>query len=176
MKLIVGLGNPGKEYENTRHNVGFKVIDSFANNNGFPDFVKKDKFKAWLSEKGSGSDKIILLKPETFMNLSGESVRLVANFYGIDPKDILIIHDELDFDFGRVELKSGGEGKSTHNGIRSVVENLKSPDFSRLRIGIKNDLLSNMDAADFVLSRWNSEESQSLDATIQQALIKINLW
>ncbi len=134
-KLIVGLGNPGKEYSKTRHNVGFIAIEEYATANDFPKFNNKEKFRGEVSEKGAGDKKQTLIMPDTFMNLSGQSVLLLSEFYKLAPEEILIIHDELDFEFGRVELKVGGEGKSSHRGVRSISESLRSNDFHRLRVG-----------------------------------------
>jgi PTH1 family peptidyl-tRNA hydrolase len=172
-KLIVGLGNPGKEYAQTRHNVGFLAIEEYAKKNDFPAFKNKEKFRGDISEQGSGEQKQIIIMPDTFMNLSGQSVLLLSEFYKIVPEEILIIHDELDFEFGRVEMKVGGEGKSSHRGIRSISESLRSNDFHRLRIGIGGKDLDVFDASDYVLAKWNKEETEKLPKLIRQVIKQI---
>ncbi len=170
IKLIVGLGNVGKKYHGTRHNIGFDILEEYAHQNGFPEFKENKKFFGELSEKFIAGKKVILLKPSTMMNLSGKSVRTVADFYKIPPQSILIIHDELDLNYGTVKLKEGGAGKSTHNGLRDISKQLATNDFSRLRIGIKNDLLEKMDATDFVLGKFSRDEQANLPKIITEAL------
>lgn len=133
MKLIVGLGNPGKKYEKNRHNIGFMAIDRFADEENFPAF--KSKFQGEISEKNIDGQKIILLKPQTFMNESGQSVQLASKFYKILPEDIIVFHDELDLEPGKVRTKLGG-GNAGHNGLRSIQACLGTPDFHRIRLGI----------------------------------------
>lgn len=169
-KLIVGLGNIGDKYRGTRHNIGFEIIEEYAKQNGFPDFKENKKFLGAYSDKFVNGKKIILIKPSTLMNLSGKSVRAVAEFYNIPTKDITIIHDELDLDFGNVKLKDGGEGKSSHNGLKDLSRQLRSNDFTRIRFGIKNSLLEKMDAKDFVLGKFNKEEQSKIKDLIKEAL------
>ncbi len=169
--LIVGLGNVGKEFEGTRHNSGFMAVDAYAKENGFPAWQEKAKFKALLSEDFVAGQKVVLAKPTTLYNLSGESVRALKDFYKLSNKDIIVIHDELDLPFGTVKEKQGG-GSAGSNGLKSIISHI-GEDFKRIRIGIKNDLLEKMDAADFVLSKFSSTEKKQLDQIIKTALEKI---
>ena len=132
MLLVAGLGNPGREYARNRHNAGYLVVDELARrHNG----SWKSKFSGQLAEIKVGDEKLVLLKPETFMNDSGRSVGAAAAFFKIEPEDVLIVHDEGDFDLGRIEVKRGG-GLAGHNGLRSIAQHLKTQDFARLRIGV----------------------------------------
>ena len=155
MKLIVGLGNPGKEFANTRHNIGFMVIDHFTNNNSW-----KEKWNALYQELKINNEKVLLIKPLTYMNLSGKSVIEFVNFYKINLEDILIIQDDLDLEVGYYRLKinssSGG-----HNGIKSIIEKLNSNAFARLKIGISNN--KNIDTKDYVLGKFSKEELKMFD-------------
>lgn len=149
MKLIVGLGNPGKEYENTRHNIGYMVIDHFTNDE---DWKKFDALYKMVSVEG---EKVLLLKPLTFMNLSGNSVVQAVKYYDIDLKDVLVIHDDMDLDISKYKLKinssSGG-----HNGIKSIISALHSEGFSRLKIGISHN--RNIDTINYVLGKFSKED------------------
>src|SRR5689334_6786030 len=131
MKLIVGLGNPGKEYAGTRHNIGFRILDALAES----PFKDESKFKSEISEMRVGSEKVILAKPTTFMNNSGEAVQALKSFYKLEDGDILVIQDEMDYMPG-VFAFSFGNGPAGHNGIASIQEMLATRDFARLRIGI----------------------------------------
>ncbi len=155
MKLIVGLGNPEKKYDNTRHNIGFMVLDNYL---GKVDY--KSKFNGLYYEKNINNEKVIFLKPQTYMNNSGLSVFEFVNFYKISFKDILIIHDDLDLDVGMIKFKfnssSGG-----HNGIKSIINCLGCQEFSRLKIGINNEYKK--DTIDFVLSKFSKKDIEKLD-------------
>lgn len=170
--LIVGLGNIGKKYDGTRHNIGFAALDALREARGMPDWQEKPKFKSHVSESFIGGKKVILAKPTTYMNDSGQAVRALKDFYNIPEKDITVIHDELDLPFGEVRQKSGG-GSAGNNGIKSLISHIGA-DFTRIRIGIKNDLLENMDPADFVLAKFSAAEEKQLGDIIQTALTKIN--
>lgn len=170
-KLIVGLGNIGKEYEGTRHNSGFMVLSSYAKQNGFPDWQEKAKFKAYIAEDFVGGKKVILARPTTLYNLSGEAVRALKDFYKLSNKDITIVHDELDLPFGTVKEKIGG-GSAGSNGLKSIISHIGA-DFKRVRIGIKNEQLEKMDSADFVLAKFSSTEKKQLDEIIEAAKSKI---
>jgi PTH1 family peptidyl-tRNA hydrolase len=170
IKLIVGVGNIGDKYKGTRHNIAFEVLDEYAKQNNFPKFKEEKKFFGLISQKIEAGQKVILLKPTTLMNLSGKSVQALANFYNLKPEAITIIHDELDLDFGTIKLKQGGEGKSTHNGLKDVSAKLNSNNYSRVRFGIKNELLQKMDAADFVLGKFNKAEQAKLKKLIQESV------
>lgn len=170
-RLIVGLGNIGKEYEGTRHNIGFSVIDAYQKEQGFPDWQEKPKFKAYVSEDFVAGKKVILAKPTTYMNLSGEAVRALKDFYKLQNSDITVIHDELDLPFGVIKTKQSG-GSAGNNGLKSLIAHI-GQDFLRIRVGIKNDLLAKMDAADFVLAKFSASEKKQLDKIIKAAVDKL---
>lgn len=133
MWMVVGLGNPGAEYTRNRHNIGFMADDAIAARWDFPDF--RTKFRGLVAEGPLGGEKTLLLKPQTFMNLSGESVAEAARFYKIDPTHIVVFHDELDLPPGKVRVKTGG-GNAGHNGLKSIDAHLGTPDYIRVRLGI----------------------------------------
>lgn len=133
MKLIVGLGNPGDKYDGNRHNIGFKIVDSILKDNDFPAY--KAKFQGLVSEGRIGNDKVLLLKPQTYMNESGVSVAAARKFYKIEAADIITFHDELDLVAGKMRVKFGG-GNAGHNGLRSMQARLGTADFWRVRLGI----------------------------------------
>ncbi|MEL6102199.1 MAG: aminoacyl-tRNA hydrolase [Pseudomonadota bacterium] len=132
MKLIVGLGNPGPKYARHRHNIGFMVLDRIAADHGFPTW--KSKHQGSVSEGRFGSDRAILLKPETYMNKSGDSVGAAMRFYKLEPQDVIVFHDEIDLSPGKVRVKDGG-GHAGHNGLRSVHAHI-GPDYQRVRLGV----------------------------------------
>ena len=158
MKLIVGLGNPGREYKKTRHNVGFNLLDSIAKNNGYS-FKKDKKFNCEISEAIIDEEKIIMIKPLSFMNLSGTVVNKVRTFYDIDIDDILVIQDDLDMEFGKIRIvydsSSGG-----HNGIKNINECLGSQKYTRLKIGISNN--KEIDTKDYVLGKFSKDNINDL--------------
>lgn len=133
MWILVGLGNPGKEYQDNRHNIGFMVIDEIAREYGFPAF--RAKFEGEITEGRIGDEKVVLVKPQTFMNLSGECVQKIARFYKVTPNRIIAIHDELDLVAGKMRVKKGG-GAAGHNGLKSMDQHLNSQDYWRVRMGI----------------------------------------
>src|SRR3989344_8563174 len=137
MKLIIGLGNPGPQYFNTRHNFGWLALNYLQDSlPGFSIWETSDKFKALISEGQIGNEKIILVKPQTFMNNSGQTVKLLADFYKIDPSDILILHDDLDLTLGQIRV-SQNISAGGHKGVASIIEKLGTKNFARLRLGIK---------------------------------------
>lgn len=154
MKLIVGLGNPGKEYDNTRHNVGFMLIDKYLG-----DVKYKDKFNGLFYEM-NGKEKVIFVKPQTYMNNSGECVSKFVKYYDVKMEDILVIQDDLDIDIGKYKFKinssSGG-----HNGIKSIISHLGNNGFFRLKIGISN--FRKNDVIDFVLGKFSKEEIKNIN-------------
>lgn len=158
-KLIVGLGNIGKEYSLTRHNTGFICLDYLVSEQGETWKEKKD-LKCYVAEIRLGEKRVLCIKPTTLMNLSGNSVQAVKQFYKITNKDILIVHDELDMPYGSLRLRMGGSSAG-HNGIKSVSTAI-GEDYARLRIGIQNAHTSKMDAADFVLKQFSHEEQEHL--------------
>ena len=155
MKLIVGLGNPGENYKLTRHNIGFIFIDEYLKNNGVGVRDYKKKFKGEIVELNKNGEKVIFLKPLTFMNLSGESIREAVKFYKLDPKtDLFVIYDDMDLELGRIKLKANGRSGG-HNGIKSIISNLGA-EFIRIKCGIGRS--SNKDVVDYVLGKFTSEE------------------
>src|SRR3989454_11081770 len=150
--LVVGLGNPGREYAGHRHNVGWMVVEELARRHGAS---WKGKFSGQLAEIRIDGHRVALLKPETFMNESGRSVGAAARFYKLQPDAILVVHDEGDFDLGRLQARKGG-GLAGHNGLRSVAQHLKTPDFLRLRIGVgRPERGDPRPVADYVLSDFD---------------------
>ena len=160
-KLIVGLGNPGSKYQWTRHNAGFMVLDRFSKDAGIA--VTRKNFSGLYGEGTYHGERLLLLKPQTFMNLSGRSVAAALNFHKVDIQDLIVIHDDLDIPFGRVKLKEEG-GHAGHNGLRSLLQELGSGRFVRLRIGIGRPLHD--EAADYVLSSFSSDELVNLPRII----------
>ena len=164
MKLIVGLGNPGKEYAGTRHNCVFMVIDRLASKLNVD--VDQNKFKGLYAKVKYHGEDIILLKPQTYMNLSGESVNAVMNFFKIDKEDLLVIYDDLDMPVGKLRLRKTGSAGG-HNGIKNIIAHLNSQDFKRIRVGI--DRHKYMNVADYVLSRFSKVESEAIEQGIENA-------
>jgi len=159
IKLIVGLGNPGRQYEKTRHNAGFLFLDKLlAESSGV--WALESRFQGLFAECGVGGGRVMLLKPDTFMNRSGQSVGKVARYYKLLPEEILVVHDELDFDVGVVRLKKDG-GHAGHNGLRDIIAHLGSKEFYRLRIGIGRPAAGKV-VADYVLSMPSKSELQLL--------------
>jgi len=159
MKLVVGLGNPEERYKDTRHDVGFRVVTRYGEAHDLT-FQQKDKFKADIAELSVAGEKVILAKPTTYYNLSGEAARAITDFYKIAPEDVFIVHDELALPFGTIRTRHGGSDAG-NNGVKSITEHL-GPDTARLRIGVYNDLRDQIDDADFVLSRFTAGESEKL--------------
>lgn len=158
MKLIVGLGNPGNEYENTRHNIGFQTIDKYANKLGIS--ITKSKFNGLYAETLIEGEKVILLKPQSFINLSGEVIRKFVDFYKISINDILIINDDLDLVVGTYKIKKKGSSGG-HNGLKNIELHLSTQEYKRIKIGISNN--KNMDTKDYVLGKLSKEENKKLD-------------
>lgn len=167
MKLVVGLGNPGKQYSGQRHNVGFMVVDELARRWSADPF--REKFKAELSRARRDSDEVILLKPQTYMNLSGESVQKALAFYKLGLSDLVVIHDELDLPFGTFKLKLGG-GLAGHNGLKSIVQHAGGPDFVRVRVGVGRPPQK---GADHVLSDFSKQECSELPAVLESASVAV---
>lgn len=167
MKLIIGLGNPGQQYERTRHNVGFRVVDRLAEKWGLK--WNERRGKAVLATGSVGTEKIILAKPLTFMNLSGESVGELARWYKVSPEDILIIYDELDLPTGKVRMRATGSAAG-HNGMRDIIAKLHTSDFPRLRVGIGQPKHSSMKGRDHVLSAANGDEGILLASGEERAV------
>ena len=171
--LIVGLGNPGPRYEATRHNVGQMVIDELADRRG--ETLRAHKAGARVAETWlrPGADKLILAKPNSFMNVSGGPVSSLAKFYGIDSERVVVVHDELDIPFDTIKLKSGG-GHGGHNGVRDVAKALGTPEFPRVRVGIGRPP-GRQDPADWVLDPFGSLERQNLPNLLADAADAVEL-
>lgn len=165
MYVIVGLGNPGKQYEHTRHNVGFDVIDILAEEYGIS--VTKIKHKALIGEGRVGTEKVLLVKPQTYMNLSGETLIDIYNYYKVDPENIVVIYDDIDLDVGKIRIRKKGSA-GTHNGMRSIIKCLGLSDFPRIRVGVSRPR-PGQDLADFVLSRFRKEEADDLQVGLEKS-------
>jgi PTH1 family peptidyl-tRNA hydrolase len=164
IRLVVGLGNPGKEYERTRHNAGFWLVERFAQSKGVA--LRKDpKFKALVAKTPEG---VWLLLPQSFMNLSGQPVQMLAGFFKIKPEEVLVVHDELDFAPGTARLKQGG-GIAGHNGLKDISQRLASHDYWRLRLGVGKPP-AGREGADYVLEKPTAEERSAIDAAIAKSL------
>ncbi|WP_313757791.1 aminoacyl-tRNA hydrolase [Tissierella sp.] len=162
MFIVVGLGNPGKEYTNTRHNIGFDTIDLLASRNDIK--INKIKFKSIYGEGIIGNEKVLLVKPQTYMNNSGITVRDIYNFYKVPIENIIVIVDDIDIDFAAVRVKRKGSAGS-HNGLKSIIYLLQKDDFPRVKIGIGKKHES-QDLANFVLSRFSKEEREVIEGSI----------
>jgi PTH1 family peptidyl-tRNA hydrolase len=175
MHLVVGLGNPGKKYEKTRHNVGFMVVERLGRSHGLPDF--KDKFSGvWTRGElviGGARHPVALLEPQTFMNLSGDSVQPAAAFLKVEPAHVIVVHDELDLAWRDVRLKMGG-GHAGHNGLRSIIQRLGTPEFARVRVGVGRPPPGwRGDVADYVLHEFDAMERAELPDVIDRACLAI---
>lgn len=171
MKLIVGLGNPTDKYEGTRHNVGFEVIDKIADEYGIGlDTIKN---KGVYGKGRIEGQTVILLKPMTFMNLSGESVSAVAAYYKIDPEDIIVVYDDINLDVGRLRIRGKGSAGG-HNGIKNIIAHLHTDEFPRVRVGVGMKP-SRMDLADYVLSRFKDDEREQIETGYDNAVKAVAL-
>ena len=164
IRLVVGLGNPGKEYERTRHNAGFWLVERFAQANGVT--LRKDpKFKALVGKQADG---VWLLLPQSFMNLSGQPVQMLAGFFKIKPEEVLVVHDELDFEPGVARLKQGG-GIAGHNGLKDISQRLATHEYWRLRLGVGRPP-AGTEGGDYVLHKPSAEEKTAIDQAIDRSL------
>ena len=168
MYVICGLGNPGKKYANTRHNMGFITIDQLAEKHDIK--VDKVKFKALVGEGRIAGQKVLLVKPQTYMNLSGESVQEVMHFYKLDPEELIVIYDDLDLEAGALRLRKFGSA-GTHNGMRSVVQHLNSDRFPRIRLGIGAN--GKRDIIDHVIGGFTKEEVPVLEEAVTKAVAAV---
>jgi PTH1 family peptidyl-tRNA hydrolase len=171
MKIVVGLGNPGKKYDGTRHNVGFAVVDSLALGPGVSSFQRR--FDAHVAELHEGDDKVLLLKPETFMNLSGRSVRQAVDFYQADLTHVLVVCDDINLPLGRLRFRARGT-HGGHNGLRDIQQHLGTTVYPRLRIGV--DAPPEEGAIDHVLGRFRPSEKPIIADAIQLAVQAVVLW
>lgn len=166
MFLIIGLGNPEKDYGNTRHNMGFNVINKIAQKYNIE--INRTKFKALFGSGNINNEKVILLKPQTFMNLSGESVKEAIDFYKLDLENVLIIYDDIDLAPGKIRIKKNG-GPGTHNGMRSIVQHLGTENFARLRVGIGKPE-DNTDLVEYVIGYVSQEDKELLEDGVKLAV------
>ena len=165
MYLIVGLGNPEKEYANTRHNMGFDTINEIAEKNNIE--INKNKFKGLYEKTNIQNKNVILLKPQTYMNSSGESVKEIVNFYGIETQNIIIIYDDMDIEKGTIKIRKKG-GPGSHNGMKSIVQELGTTDFPRIRVGIGKPEFKN-DMINYVIGKIHKEEQDILKQGTKKA-------
>jgi PTH1 family peptidyl-tRNA hydrolase len=181
MKLIIGLGNPGKKYEKTRHNVGFMVLDELA---GGEKWGESKKVKAQYIKMRMGDENVELLKPQTFMNESGRAVAYAANKNGVSPADILVIHDDVDIPLGEIKIQEG-RGAAGHNGVKSIIQHLGTKDFTRIRVGVgvaplykggRGGIKKPTNTSNFVLKRFGLLEKRKLSQAITAAAEAVEKW
>ena len=165
--LIVGLGNVGKDYDDTRHNVGFKIIDNFAHKQDFPGWTENKSRKCAETSHTLGSARVVLCKPTTFMNNSGEAVQAMQQFYKVPNSTTFVIYDEADIDFGQIRMRNGG-GSAGHNGVKSLIQHI-GEDFDRIRIGVGPKKPAQMDLADFVLQKFSKKQQEDMKLLLQES-------
>ena len=170
MKIVIGLGNPGREYEKTRHNIGFAVVDRFARS--LDSVSLRSRFRAAVLEGFSGINRFVVARPQTYMNLSGVAVREVVNWYKIDLEDLLIVYDEMDLPLGQLRLRAEGSAGG-HNGMKSIIGELGTDQFARLRVGIGRGRST---STAHVLSRFTPGEAEVMERAIGNAVEAIVLW
>ncbi len=171
MILIVGLGNIGREYEKTRHNFGFLAVEQLAQVHNFSAWKEEKKFFGSICTGQIGGEKVILLKPNTYMNISGKATGAVAHFYKISPENIWIWHDDVDLPFTTLRIKQNG-GTGGHNGIKSIVEALGTNEFPRLKFGVRNEMIEKMPTEAFVLGKFSSDEMTTVPKIIKEGITK----
>ena len=181
-KLIIGLGNPDEEYQNTRHNLGFMLIDSLAKNNDFGDFEFNKKLNSFVSKGKLGGTTSVLAKPQTYVNKTGESVTKLKNFYKVKLEDIVLIHDDLDIEFGNFKM-SFSKNSGGHKGVESVIKHLKTKNFWRIRIGVavsslkkarqQSDKKRDAFVMDFVLSKFRKNEEEGLKKLFKETSLRL---
>ncbi|MCX6722057.1 MAG: aminoacyl-tRNA hydrolase [Candidatus Staskawiczbacteria bacterium] len=167
MNIIIGLGNPGEQYKNTRHNVGFMAIDAFAKKNNFPEFELQKKSNALVSEK----DKVILVKPQTFMNESGKAIKTIIKNKTIE--NLVVIHDDIDLPVGKIKIIKE-RGSAGHKGVESIIQNIGNEGLVRFRIGIGFD--NKVEAMEVVLKNFSEEEQKIIDETINKTASALDLF
>lgn len=172
MKLIVGLGNPGRQYDKTRHNIGFEVIDELSKRFDIP--LDQAKHKGVYGIGHAGGEKIILLKPLTYMNLSGESIRATMDYYDMDIEDLLVIYDDLDLPTGKIRLRQKGSAGG-HNGIKSTIAHTGTQEFKRIKVGISRPQ-NGMAITDWVLGRFTAEEQEEMSEAVVKSADACEAW
>ena len=168
MIIIIGLGNLGEKYKNTWHNIGFWAVDEFWRDHNFPAFSLDKEFKALVSKKILGNETIVLAKPQTYMNLSGRSARALADFYKVNLKNLVVVHDDIDLLLGKMKM-SVDSGSAGHKGVESVFQELGGQNFIRLRIGISPELKKTRKAEDFVLRKFGKREMKTAKDIVKNA-------
>lgn len=164
MYIIIGLGNPGKKYESTRHNIGFEVLDYMAREFNMP--IIKPKFKALIAEGRISGEKVILVKPQTYMNLSGESVMSIVKYYDVPLENVIVVYDDIDTELGKIRIRKKGSG-GTHNGMRNILSLLGKDAFPRVRVGIGQPV--NRSLVDYVLERFKKDEVTYMEDAVINA-------
>jgi len=169
MKIILGLGNPGEKYSFNRHNFGFYVAERFRMEHDFPEFKFDKKFRAEISIAEVSDEKVAVVRPQTFMNLSGEAARAVLDFFKILPADVLVVFDDVDLDFGTIRFRHDG-GSGGHNGVKNLITHLGTQNFPRLKLGVRNEFLrAQIPTEKFVLSDFSAEEKKELSVIEKRA-------
>ena len=171
MFVIVGLGNPGRKYENTKHNMGFMTIDAFAEKHGIK--VNRIRHKALMRKSFISGKKVMLVKPQTYMNLSGQSVREIVSYYGVEPEELMVIYDDVDIPMGSIRIRKKGSA-GTHNGMKSIIYDLQFDNFPRLRIGIGKEHREEM--VDFVMSGFAADEKKKIQAAVDNSVSALEAW
>ncbi len=164
--LLVCLGNPGDKYDGTRHNVGFQVADQIGEEKNLP--IQRLKFRALTAPCDLGGEKVLVMKPVTYMNLSGESVRQAADFYKITPGHVLVVSDDVSLPVGKLRIRTAGSAGG-HNGLKSIIEHLGTDQFPRIKIGVGEKPHPDYDLADWVLGKFTAEDKKTIAATVQRA-------
>lgn len=175
MELIAGLGNPGKEYKKTRHNIGFMVLDELREELKIEDVSEwslSDKFNAKIAGCHIGGEKLILAKPMTYMNKSGQAVELIGEYYSLTPENLTVVHDDIDLQFGDIKVQEN-RSSAGHNGIKSIINRLGTKEFTRMRVGIATDKLEQTDPSDFVLSKFGWFERSKLKQVLSESTDKL---
>jgi len=173
VKIVCGLGNPGREYAQHRHNIGFHAVEALGRALRIP--LSQEKFDAVLGQGDALGERVLLLMPQTFMNLSGQALAAAARFYKVGPQDVLVIHDELDLPLGRLQLKAGG-GSGGHNGLKSIVERWGEDGFARLRLGIGKPEGGRERTVGHVLANFAPDEREPVDQLVQRAVEATQSW
>lgn len=168
--VLLGLGNPGAKYQATRHNLGFRVLDFLRAEDieSFSEFKLEPKFKAELATGIMNERKVLLVKPQTFMNLSGDSAQAILSFYKLAPANLIVIHDDVDLPFDVLRIRASG-GSGGHNGVKDLIEKLGTENFPRIRIGVSNEWRERMPTDEFVLAKFSAEEEKELPKIIAAA-------
>jgi len=173
MKLVVGLGNPGKKYANTRHNIGFMVVDHLLEEISTNNISNFSKWNAYLSEVHYGGEKLLIVKPLTYMNLSGEAIRPILDFYKMSVDDLIVVYDDLDLPLGKLRFREKGSAGG-HNGIKSIIQHIGTDQFKRIKVGIDRPVERTI--VDYVLSTFTSEEAAIMNQSIETATLALKDW